>query len=213
LCKRHTHHNLVASHPYDNRGEEDCGEDYGEFRMWCCAGCDVCTMEDYYTTSDKYSISNGNEVSQHYDSIYYPKLAVGHRPEKQFHKLPTKLANLYHEVINAHNDNLHILCSAGLRGLIEGICADKNITGHNLEKKIDNMTTVLPSNIVENLHAFRFIGNDAVHELQAPPEYALSVAFDVIEDILNFLYALNYKADLLEKLKGKQTRVKAPDEP
>ena len=71
------------------------------------------------------------------------------------------------------------------------------------------MTAVLPSNIVENLHGFRFIGNDAVHELESPTEFALTLALDVIEDILNFLYALDYKADLLEKLKGKQTRVKA----
>ena len=71
------------------------------------------------------------------------------------------------------------------------------------------MTAVLPANIVENLHGFRFIGNDAIHKLEAPAEFEISLALDIIEDILNFLYGLDYKASLLEKLKGKQTRVKA----
>jgi hypothetical protein len=71
------------------------------------------------------------------------------------------------------------------------------------------MTAVLPTDIVENLHGFRFIGNDAVHKLEAPTDFELTLALDVIEDILNFLYALDYKVSLLEKLKGKQTRAKA----
>jgi len=47
-----------------------------------------------------------------------------------------------------------------------------------------------------------------VHELEAPNEFTLTLALDVIEDILNFLYALDYKVSLLDKLKGKQTRVR-----
>jgi len=166
-------------------------------------------MEDHYTADDMVSQVGDGEFSQEYASIYHPKPTVGCRPDKQFHKLPPKLRKLYNEVIHAHNDKLHILCSAGLRGLIEGICADKNISGSDLEKKIDGMTTVLPTDIVENLHGFRFIGNDAVHKLEAPTEFELTLALDVIEDILNFLYALDYKVSLLEQLKGKQTRAKA----
>jgi len=208
-CRRLTNHKLALSHDYDHRAEEESLELYGQFRLWFCAGCDTCTLENYYTADYMYSQASDGEFSQEHCSIYHPKPAVGFRPNKQFHKLPPKLAKLYDEVIHAHNDNLHILCSAGVRGLIEGICADKKISGRNLEKKIDGMTAVLPASIVENLHGFRFIGNDAVHELEAPTEFTLTLALDVVEDILNFLYALDYKVDLLEKLKGKQTRVKA----
>ena len=68
------------------------------------------------------------------------------------------------------------------------------------------MSAVLPTDIVKNLHGFRFIGNDALHDLVAPNEFELNLAFDVIEDILNFLYALNYKTSLLDRLKGRQSR-------
>jgi hypothetical protein len=208
-CKQHTHHKLALSHAYDHRTEEESSEVYGQFRLWFCAGCDACTMEDYYTADYMFSQVGDSDFSQDYASTYHPKPAIGFRPDKRFHKLPPKLKKLYDEVIRANNDKLHLLCSAGLRGLIEGICADKNISGGNLEEKIDGMTAVLPAHIVENLHGFRFIGNDAVHELEAPTEFELTLALDVIEDVVNFLYALDYKVSLLEKLKGKETIVKA----
>ncbi|HKY54635.1 MAG TPA: DUF4145 domain-containing protein [Anaerolineales bacterium] len=78
--------------------------------------------------------------------------------------------------------------------LIEGICVDKGIEGNNLYKRIENLTSILPKNIVESLHKFRFIGNDATHELQIPTEAELRRAIEVIEDLLNFLYELDYKA-------------------
>ena len=211
-CEQVTNHRLAFSHPYDRRTEEESPKFYGQFRLWVCAGCDACTMEDHFT-SDYYIQNRDGNFSQEYDSIYHPTPEVGFRSVKQFHNLPPKLANLYVEVIRSHNKQLYILCSAGLRGLIEGICADKNVSGQNLEKKIDGMTAVLPENIVKNLHGFRFIGNDAVHELEAPHEFALALALDVIEDILNFLYALDYKVSLLDKLKGKQTRIRGKDVP
>jgi hypothetical protein len=75
------------------------------------------------------------------------------------------------------------------------------------------MTAILPAEVVKNLHGFRFMGNDALHDLVVPRPIDLNVAIDVVEDILNFLYALNYKASILENLKGKATRVKKTDAP
>lgn len=61
--------------------------------------------------------------------------------------------------------------------------------------------THLPPNIVESLHSFRFMGNVAAHELQAPNREDLKLAIEVIEDLLNFLYELDYKAQQLKKQK------------
>jgi hypothetical protein len=206
-CEQVTNHTLTFSRAYDRRSDEESSDFYGQYRIWFCAGCEACTMENFYTCD----FMHNQDGEQEYDSIYYPKPEIGFRNKKQFHKLPPKLAKLYDEVIVSHNDNLQILCSAGLRGLIEGICADKNVSGRNLEQKIDGMTALLPANIVDNLHGFRFIGNDAVHELEAPNAFTLTLALDVVEDILNFLYALDYKVSLLDKLKGKQASVQGKD--
>jgi hypothetical protein len=77
---------------------------------------------------------------------------------------------------------------------LEGICAEKGIEGRNLHTKIDGLKVYLPANIVDSLHRFRFVGNEAAHELQAPTEAELRLAIEVMEDLLNFLYELDYKA-------------------
>jgi hypothetical protein len=208
LCKHSTRHVLVTSKKYNHSSCEEDGEpvEWGEYRLWACAGCDTCAMEDYYTTS--YMIAYGGDVTdgenQIYESIYHPKRASSSRPSKHFVKLPAELNTLYSEVIKSKNEGLHLLCAAGLRSLLEGVCANKGIRGSNLEKKIDGMKGSLPESIVTNLHEFRFMGNRAVHELEAPKGFELGLALDVIEDILNFFYALDYKASLLAKVRAAQ---------
>jgi len=79
----------------------------------------------------------------------------------------------------------------------------KNIDGKNLEQRIDHLEAILPANIVQNLHGFRFMGNEALHELGAPDPKDLRLAIEVSEDLLNFLYELDYKASRLPKQKPK----------
>jgi len=109
LCKRNTRHLLVASSEYDYRdgAEPEEPSEWGEYRLWRCAGCDTCTMEDYYT-SDYMAIPPNNddieeieESGQHYERIYHPKRASTIRPVKYFIRLPAKLNTLYREVLSS----------------------------------------------------------------------------------------------------------------
>lgn len=209
-CKLVTNHRLAYLRPFDHRAdEEDNHNEYGESRLWLCAGCETCTLEEYSTAHFMYSQNTDGEFEQDYSTVYHPIRAVGFRPFKVFAKLPHKLQRVYIETVNCFNGKSHLLCAAGLRALVEGICKDKRIGGHDLEAKIDHMTKILPEEIVRNLHGFRFIGNDAVHKLVFPSEVELTLAIEVVEDIMNFLYALDYKASMLEQLKGKGTRKKS----
>jgi uncharacterized protein DUF4145 len=201
-CHGQTRHNLIAKKGYSYGDPEEGPGVWGEYRLWSCAGCDTCTMEDHYTADDMTSLTLAGEERQRYESIFYPKPSGSSRVEKQFVKLPAKLKTIYHEVVCAKNEGLRILCATGLRSLLEGVCSDKGITGNNVALKIDSMKDFLPENIVKNLHAFRFTGNEAVHELEAPPDYELEMALDVIEDVLNFLYALDYKANTLAQMQA-----------
>jgi Domain of unknown function (DUF4145) len=159
-------------------------------------------MEDNYTAD--YMRQYGSADNQIYESIYHPKRSSSNRPNKHFVNLPPRLNSLYSEVIKSNNEELHLLCAAGLRALLEGVCADKGIPGRNLEDKIEGMKASLPESIVTNLHEFRFMGNRAVHELEHPKGYELGLALDVIEDMLNFYYALDYKASLFGKVRAAQ---------
>jgi hypothetical protein len=61
-----------------------------------------------------------------------------------------------------------LLCTIGLRALIEGVCNDKGFKDRKLENNIEGLTKLLPSpNMIEALHALRLFGNDAAHRLEA----------------------------------------------
>lgn len=145
-----------------------------------------------------------------YASVFHPKRQQAERPRKLFVKLPEKLEQIYDEVIQAYNADLPILCAGGLRTLMEGICADKGIQERTLEKKIDGLASILPQNIVSNLHGFRFIGNRALHEIEAPDRIDLEYALDVAEDLLNYLYELDYRASILARVASPSTGGASP---
>jgi hypothetical protein len=198
-CKVETHHELKAV--YDRVDElvssTDAEDEYTgfeeewEYRLWLCRGCDTATLEEAYTNTGMLDHKARHNV---WKSTLYPKRERRDWSSKRFRQLDAKLASIYREVIESFNADLRILCAVGLRALLEGICAEKGIKGKNLYKKIDGLKAHLPPNIVESLHSFRFMGNEAAHELQSPSRADLQLAIEVIEDLLNFMYELDYKA-------------------
>jgi len=189
-CGNQTRHRFIASQQYSGEVEG------GDYILWACAGCDTGTMEDCFTAAYHHS--------EEPESIFHPSRREGQRQRKYFVNLPPKLEELYKEVVDAQTSDLNVLCAIGLRGLIEGVCADKNVQGRNLDEKIEAMKALLPQNIVQTLHGFRFMGNRAAHELEAPNAGELNVAIDLVEDILNYLYDLDYKARMFAALKSAQ---------
>jgi hypothetical protein len=206
-CKVETHHELKATHSrrYDELLEQDFGDErydadqyhyweHTRYLFWVCCGCDTATLEEIFTQEG---------WSGHEATSLHPKRVTRDWLPKRFLQLDSKLSSIYSEVIQSFNTRLDILCAMGLRALLEGICAEKGITGRNLAERIDGLKDHLPSNIVGSLHGFRFMGNEAAHELQAPARGELQLAIEVIEDLLNFMYELDYKAKQLPSKKSK----------
>lgn len=149
--------------------------------------------------------AQGNKYFYHLD--FYPERRESNRIIRVFLGIPPRLDKIYRESIEAFNSNLHILCAIGLRGLLEGICNDHEIAGANIYQKINGLSNIgLGKNHIESLHSFRFIGNEAIHELTTPNKDDLSLAIDVIEYLLNFLYELDYKATQLNERVGRRKR-------
>jgi len=191
-CRIETNHKLHTTHTKLDYHDEESGE-WGEivFVLWVCAGCDSATLQKTYTESD----SIDKDGKQIYTTVgFFPKRAEHEVDGKRFKELPEKLDKIYRETLLAFNSDLVVLCAVGIRALIEGICNDRDIDGRTLERKINGMVSILPPNIVTNLHSLRFIGNDAAHELTAPKIDELRLALEICEDILNYLYELDYKA-------------------
>jgi len=114
---------------------------------------------------------------------------------KIFRKMSPHLVHLYEEVLLCYSKDCLVTSTMALRALLESVCVDKGIKEGNLEHKIEALSKFIPNlNIIEALHAFRCAGNDAAHRLEAPTRESVRLAIEVVEDVLNFLYELDYKA-------------------
>jgi hypothetical protein len=175
--------------------EEQGFHEYLLHSLLMCMGCEEFVLRRIFY-NDETSSDEEAEIR------FFPKRLHSEHTLKPYSKLNSKLSTLYKEAITCFNERALILCAAGLRALLEGICQDKKIKGRNLKVKIDGLRDHLPNkNIVKNLHQFRFMGNEAVHELEAPKAAELALAISVIEDLLSFFYELDYKASQLRDMR------------
>jgi len=199
-CKGDTRHESIWKSSREEGDLDENGQlDFLEWWIyigWRCLGCDSVTLEERYSNFTQ-SNDNGDPV---WDTTFHPERSRRKIKPKHFGSLPDRLANIYREALKAFNSEAQVLAATGLRSLIEGVCKDKRIEGKNLEKKIDGMARILPPSIVKNLHSLRFMGNTATHDLESPPTYELRLAIEVCEDLLNYLYELDYKTARLGKL-------------
>jgi len=166
--------------------------------IWKCNGCDLLALEMLEAISAFFEGDLTARVER--EPTFYPKAGARSILPKQFRKIPNSISRIYSQTVWAFHHNLDILCAVGLRSLIEAICNDKETAkaGASLIEKINSLGKVgIPNNIIRNLHKFRFMGNAAVHELTVPDGDDLRLAIEIVEDILNFIYDLDYKLTLL----------------
>jgi hypothetical protein len=187
-----------------------------------CQGCDLITFRHLSWFSE-----DDNDETEY----LYPDRSVNTRIEKGFNNLPRQLLRIYRETVDCYNNDSRILCAAGLRAIIEGICSEQNVKdGHIF--KADRITPVLgkdgitpvrseslagkiaglyEKNILTKasadiLHEHRFLGNDAIHELQLPTREVLGLAMDIIEHMLEDLYEIPEKAEDLRRKRVMQMK-------
>ena len=192
ICRVRTKHLLRAKYarPHFNFDGGYVSENYeNRASIWSCAGCDEVTFEwqQFERQDEKWEDVLGG---------YFPTREEEDSVQRKFFKnLNPELNRLYAEVVTCFNEGCLLLCTIGLRGLIEGVCRDKCPTEGNLERKINGLVKFLPSlNLIEALHGFRVVGNNAAHELEALNRDDAKAAIEVLEDVLNYLYDLDYRA-------------------
>jgi hypothetical protein len=163
--------------------------------LWACCGCESAVLVHRWQMHG----AEGMPGAPQPEVQVYPSRTYGQRQARYFMKLPARLSKLYNEVIGVFNSGSMLLCTLGLRALIEGVCIDKGFAQGNLESKIDKLSQFFPNkNLIDSLHGFRFAGNDAAHELEAMYPAEASHAIEVMEDLLNFLYEFDYKASQMK---------------
>ncbi|OQP43325.1 hypothetical protein A4H97_34080 [Niastella yeongjuensis] len=207
-CSRLTNHKVLKEEERKYHEEDTGWWDETSYQIIQCMGCDTISYRTLY-----------NDVSyqQHKDEDttvqeLYPKRGAHSRMIKSYRNLPIEIKKVYQETIDAYNNNLTLLCSVGVRAILEGICIDKAITegsytnsngkhvkSKNLDGRIYGLAIKghLTSDNAEALHELRFLGNAAVHELATPSLDELSLAIDIIELVIDNIYELKDKAQKL----------------
>lgn len=143
--------------------------------------------------------------------------------------MPPTLRRIYKEIIDCFNLESYTLCAAGLRAIVEGVCADQGVKSgpvevtksggvkaivrkKDLEGKISGLHDkgVLTKTHADMLHELRFLGNEAVHELDQSSANELTLAIDIIHHILDALYEIPEKAETLRDNKARRKKKRTP---
>ncbi len=181
-----------------------------KYETWVCRGCDTVTLQESCAMKGL-TYDKGKKVVWGYN--FHPWRENDSLPRKDLGFTPAKLYGLYYEITESYTNELPVLCSIGLRALLEGICRDKGISDKDaraLADKIDELAKRqhIPSAIAKNLKSYKFIGDSAAHYLETPDRESLKIGIEVMEDLLNYLYALEYKSEYLNQRISENLNVK-----
>lgn len=200
-CSKETHHEVLATQTAKSSYEEDYGWSTN-FQIVMCCGCDTISFREETWIDWDIDPETGEQTPT--VKLYPPRIA-GRRPLENAYYLPPTIGRIYREILSAMNNSSVILAAIGLRTLIEGVCTDQKVKGPTLENKIDALSSdgVLSSNQAKILHAHRFLGNVAAHEIEPAKSQELVVALDIAETLLKTIYILPKLADAITTGKKK----------
>jgi hypothetical protein len=99
------------------------------------------------------------------------------------------------------------LAGGGLRAIVEAVCLDQKVTGKNLQDRIDQLAAsgLLAKTQADLLHEERYIGNTALHEIEAPGRSDIEDGLQIVESLLNTIYIAPIKAERLKKKRLKKS--------
>lgn len=196
---------MLFSHDGHDQSED------GEIEVWTtdqvlkCCGCDDISFRHTNKCSEDFDYETGQlEIRE----VLYPSRTDGRAPMHGYDEFPSKTRRIYLETLKALNQNAFVLSAIGLRALIESVCVEQKTTSRTLEKRIDELAAsgLLSKKQADFLHAHRFMGNAAAHEMIAPKATELVAALDIAETLLKTIYIL---PDVASTLNNKPSKSKA----
>jgi hypothetical protein len=173
-----------------------------------CMGCD--------------SISFREEITVDGDDTLiapkvFPKRSLNSVEIKKYPNIDPRVTLIYTQTIETYNNGQSLLCAAGIRGIVEAICRVKRIkdgpvkkSGANINRSnqlVGKINGLQEKGIITNiqasiLHATRYLGNEAIHEIREPSKDDLKKGIDVIEHIITAIFVLPKMANKLHKRSG-----------
>lgn len=206
-CKCTTNHELTHVEKWGGFSE-NVGQFGGTYEIVQCLGCDAFGFRQTDWCSDDVNYETG-DVAAH-ETLFPDTRKEARKSAVPIHLLPLKPRGVYQETLKAFNAGAHLLTAAGLRALVESICVERGTKGGNLQTKIDDLVALgaLAKQQADFLHFHRALGNEAVHEIVAPPIAELVAALDIVESLMRTIYELPDTADELKALRERRQKAK-----
>ena len=200
-CHGLTKHEMLFKHDV-----ETTPWDYHEKTSWQVLRCLGCESIRFRTWNEDYELSikedhEGNPIYLTTESLY-PRSLPSHKPLQNLRFVPELIRNAYNQSVTALGEQANILASIGLRACVEAVCNHLKISGSSLDKRIDSLFKAghVSNTDKRRLHAIRFLGNDAAHEIKEPEERDLLIALDIVDHLLNSVFILERRARRLESV-------------
>jgi hypothetical protein len=183
--------------------DETDPEGYHEKYTWQvirCLGCHTFGFSRRYDDFESIEWDHDGEATHQVSVTLFPSVLSEHRPLTETYYLPPLIQTVYKQTLHALADHSYVLASIGLRACIEAVCNQLDVSGSGLEKRIDQLFKAghVSSGDKRRLHAIRFLGNDAAHEIKEPKESDIRIALDIVEHLLNSVFILEKKAKSLD---------------
>lgn len=197
-CGRNTRHEILF-----NLEEENLPELYHEKDTWQVVKCMGCLSIGFRYRNDDFEQvweDADGDVHHKIEISTFPRVISNHKKLASAFHIPSLIRKVYEQTLSAYGEKAYVLASIGLRATIEAVCNQLNLSRNPLEKRIDQLFKggYVSNGDKKRLHAIRFLGNDAVHEIKEPRESELRVALEIVEHLLNSVFILEKKAKSLE---------------
>jgi len=200
-CKGKRNHKIIITH-------KEVADRHSEFHWFAnyhivkCSGCDKIAFLEQYGDEDTWDVVNGEREWVDLLKVYPEQPKEDSQDDlilerykinvKRFKHAPDNIFNLYEQIVESFNSQHLILCTSGLRTLIEGICShlvveegyiyddnrniisiDKgggnkksNSLGGRIFGLFENGHIVFPQALI--LQRVKIIGNSAIHDIISP---------------------------------------------
>jgi len=191
-CQNQTQHQILSTVHQEWLNEDHPHTVWNELQVVQCRGCENTGFRKLATDDDDVAW-DGEKVVLRTSVDLYPQSTLDKRkPIANYYSLPPSVSRIYTQTVSAVNENLDVVAGIGLRAIVESVCNEKNASGGNLEKKIDDLVSkkLLPQQNAELLHRTRLLGNKSAHETRPLTADAMMAALEVVEHLLVTVYLI-----------------------
>lgn len=208
-CKATTTHRVFIK--LEEHSNSDGYEWHTSYLVVQCQGCKAVSFSKVETDCDNYFEDDlGNRIYNETISRYPNISNINKKILSE--GIPKQIFQVYSETYSALCGGFGILTAIGIRALIEILCKDKKAKGKDLSCKIDDLVKegYLSQRNATYLHGLRIMGNSSAHEAKVYKEKQLKAAFDIVEHLIETVYVIPSKAEMIDETPRKNPGLSSP---